>query len=111
MFFHVCNQRLKKFTDKNIKKYGSASVIVGVGISEGTQLAKDGISSKLKAYGYQSLFAITPGPVIQFVSLPFYVYCSLVQFLAYTFLIKANFNKMWTIEFDAYRFLLKSETH
>ena len=40
----------------------------------GTQLAKDIISSKLKAYGYKSLFAITLGPVIQFVSLPFYVF-------------------------------------
>lgn len=59
---------------KNIKKYGSASVIAGVGISKGTQLAKDVISSKLKAYGYKSLFAITLGPVIQFVSLPFYVF-------------------------------------
>jgi hypothetical protein len=59
---------------KNIKKYGSASVIAGVGISEGTQLAKDVISSKLKAYGYKSLFAIALGPVIQFVSLPFYVF-------------------------------------
>ena len=59
---------------KNIKKYGSASAIAGVGISEGTELAKDIISSKLKAYGYKSLFAITIGPVIQFVSLPFYVF-------------------------------------
>ena len=59
---------------KNIKKYGSASVIAGVGISEGTELAKDIISSKLKAYGYKSLFAITIGPVIQFISLPFYVF-------------------------------------
>ena len=74
MVFQVCKQRLKKFTDKNIKIYGSASVIAGVGISEGTQLAKDVISSKLKAYGYKSLFAITLGPVIQFVSLPFYVF-------------------------------------
>jgi hypothetical protein len=59
---------------KSIKKYGSASAIVGVGISEGTQLAKDVISSKLKAYGYKSLFAITLGPVIQFISLPLYVF-------------------------------------
>ena len=59
---------------KNIKKYGSASVIAGVGISEGTELAKDVISSKLKAYGYKSLFAITIDPVIQFISLPFYVF-------------------------------------
>lgn len=59
---------------KNIKKYGSASVIAGVGISEGTQLAKDLISSKLKAYGYKSLFAITLGPMIQFASIPLYVF-------------------------------------
>ena len=59
---------------KSIKKYGSASIIAGVGISEGTELAKDVISSKLKAYGYKSLFAITLGPLIQFVSLPFYVF-------------------------------------
>ena len=59
---------------KNIKKYGCASVITGVALSEGTQLAKDVISSKLKAYGYKSLFAITRGPVIQFVSIPFYVF-------------------------------------
>jgi len=59
---------------KTIKKYGSASVMAGVGISEGTQLAKDLLSSKLKAYGYKSLFAITLGPVIQFVSIPFYIF-------------------------------------
>jgi hypothetical protein len=63
---------LKKY--KNIKKYGSASVIVGVSITEGTQLAKDLVSSKLKAYGYKSLFAITLGPILQFVSLPFYIF-------------------------------------
>lgn len=59
---------------KYVKKCGSASVIAGVGISEGTQLAKDLLSSKLKAYGYKSLFAIALGPVIQFISLPFYVF-------------------------------------
>lgn len=67
-------KRIYRQKYKNIKKYGSASAIVGVGLSEGTQLAKDVISSKLKAYGYKSLFAITLGPVIQFVSLPFYVF-------------------------------------
>jgi len=59
---------------QKIKKYGSAAVLTGVGITEGTQLAKDVISSKLKAYGYKSLFAVVSGPVIQFVSLPFYVF-------------------------------------
>ena len=59
---------------QKIKKYGSAAVLTGVGVTEGTQLAKDVISSKLKAYGYKSLFAVVAGPVIQFVSLPFYVF-------------------------------------
>lgn len=59
---------------KNIKKYGAVSAMTGVGLSEGTQLVKDIASSKLKAYGYKSLFAVTLGPVIQFVSLPFYVF-------------------------------------
>lgn len=59
---------------QNIKKYGSAAVLTGVGVTEGTQLAKDIISSKLKAYGYKSLFAIVSGPMIQFVSLPFYIF-------------------------------------
>lgn len=39
-------------------------------------MAKDILSSKLKAYRYKSLFAIAIGPVIQFVSLPFYVFSS-----------------------------------
>lgn len=59
---------------KKIKKYGSAALIAGVGVSEGAELVKDIINSKLKAYGYKSLFAITIGPVIQFVSIPFYVF-------------------------------------
>ena len=59
---------------QKIKKYGSAAVLTGVGVTEGTQLAKDVISSKLKAYGYKSLFAVVSGPLIQFVSLPFYVF-------------------------------------
>ena len=66
------NNYRKKY--QKIKKYGSAAVLTGVGITEGTQLAKDVISSKLQAYGYKSLFAVVSGPVIQFVSLPFYVF-------------------------------------
>jgi len=59
---------------KNIKKFGCASTLVGVGVSEGTQLAKDVLNSKLKAYGYKSLFAVTVGPLIQFISLPLYIF-------------------------------------
>ena len=68
------NNYRKKY--QKIKKYGSAAVLTGVGITEGTQLAKDVISSKLKAYGYKSLFAVVSGPVIQCISLPFYVFSS-----------------------------------
>jgi len=58
----------------HIKKYGSASAIAGIGIADGTQLAKDIISSKLRAYGYKSLFAIALGPAVQFASLPGYIF-------------------------------------
>ena len=73
---HPETKTIYKQKYKTIKKYGTALVNSGVGISEGTQLAKDLISSKLKAYGYKSLFAIALGPLIQFVSLPFYVFTS-----------------------------------
>ena len=49
-------------------------MIAGVGIADGTKLAKDVISFKFKAYGYKSFFAIMIGPAIQFVSLPFYIF-------------------------------------
>ena len=82
IFPHVLSrvdQSVRIIIEESIKKlknmeYGSAAVLTGVGLTEGTQLAKDVISSKLKAYGYKSLFAVVSGPVIQFVSLPFYVF-------------------------------------
>lgn len=58
---------------KNLKSTGSAAVIAGVEFTEGTQLAKAILCSKLRAYGYKSFFAIAVGPAIQFISLPFYV--------------------------------------
>lgn len=74
MFFYVCNQRLKKFIDKNIKKYKSGSFIVDVGIKKGTQLTKYVINFKFKTYGSKFLFAITLSLVVQFISLFFYVF-------------------------------------
>jgi len=68
------NKAIIKKKYKALKKYGSASVMVGVGVTEATQLTKDIVSSKLKAYGYKSLFAVTLGPVVQYVSVPFYVF-------------------------------------
>lgn len=80
IFPHVLS-RLEPVTKNNyrkkyqkIKKYGSAAALAGVGVTEGTQLVKDVISSKLKAYGYKSLFAVVSGPVIQVVSFPLYVF-------------------------------------
>lgn len=61
---------LKKY--KTIKKYESVSVLAGVGIAEGIKLEKNVINSKLKAYGSKLLFARTLGPILPFVSLPFY---------------------------------------
>lgn len=66
------NNYRKKY--KTIKKYGSVVTLTGIGAAEGTQIAKDIVSSKLKAYGYKSFFAVVSGPVIQFISIPFYVF-------------------------------------
>ena len=59
---------------REIKKYGTSAALAGVVTVEGTQLVKDIISSKLKAYGYKSLFAIASGPVVRVVALPFYAF-------------------------------------
>ena len=72
---------------QKIKKYGSAAVLTGVEITEGTQLAKYVISSKLKAYSYKSLFAVVSGPVVPFVSLPFYIFSYGSQFRRFALLV------------------------
>ena len=59
---------------QKIKRCGNVVAITGIGVAEGTQLAKDVISTKLQAYGYKSLFAILSGPAIQVASLPFYIF-------------------------------------
>jgi hypothetical protein len=48
--------------------------MVSVGTVEGVQLAKDILTSKIKAYGYKSLFAIAAGPIVQLISLPLYAW-------------------------------------
>lgn len=57
-----------------VKRYSSVAALTGVGVAEGLELTKDIINSKLKAYGYKSLFAIASGPLIQFISIPIYVF-------------------------------------
>lgn len=59
---------------KLIKRYGAASAITGVTLTEGSEFVKDLINSELKAFGYKSFFSILLGPVIQVVSLPLYVF-------------------------------------
>jgi uncharacterized membrane protein YvlD (DUF360 family) len=46
----------------------------GVTVVEGVQLAKDVVSSKLKAHAYKSLFAVLAGPIVQVISVPLYVF-------------------------------------
>jgi len=70
--------------------------MAGVVITEGTQLAKDLVASKLKAYGYKSFFAIALGPFVQFVSIPFYLFTygsKLRQFAIATTEIGAKISK------------------
>jgi hypothetical protein len=59
-------------------KTAKKGIIVGslttVGCHGATELAKDVINSKLRAFGYKSLFAIALGPVTQFLSLPLYIF-------------------------------------
>lgn len=48
--------------------------MITVGTIDGAQLVKDILSSKLRAYGYKSFFFIVAGPIVQFLSLPIYVF-------------------------------------
>ena len=67
------NDYKKKY--QRIKKYGSAAALTEVWFTEGTELAKDVIyNHKLKVYGYKLLFTVVSSPVIQFMSLPLYVF-------------------------------------
>lgn len=59
---------------KNFKISAVAGSLSLITVSEGLGFAKDIVSSKLKAYGYKSLFAICAGPLIQFISIPLYIF-------------------------------------
>lgn len=59
---------------KKFKRSGSVLVLGTVGVADGKRLAVHILSSKLKANGYKSFFAITLGPFIQFGSLPLYIF-------------------------------------
>ena len=59
---------------KQMKQVVTAGSMVTVGTIDGTQLVKDVLSSKLRAYGYKSFFAVAAGPVVQIISIPFYIF-------------------------------------
>ena len=58
----------------NMKRTGIAASLGSVGLIEFSQLARNVLFSKLKAYGYKSLLTISVGPMIQFISIPIYIF-------------------------------------
>jgi hypothetical protein len=55
-------------------KFGFESGSIGTAIClGGKELVSDIISSKLKAYGYKTLFSLAVGPLVSFISVPMYV--------------------------------------
>jgi hypothetical protein len=75
--FSRMDRNTKKFYRekyKNIKKTFTVGTMVSVSAIDGVELAKDILSSKLRAYGYKSLFAIAAGPIIQVIALPLYIF-------------------------------------
>lgn len=68
---------------KKIKKTLTAGSMITVGSIDGVQLAKDVVSSKLRAYGYKSFFFLAAGPFIQFLSLPMYIFSYRKSFRKY----------------------------
>lgn len=59
---------------KSIKTTVISSSIGAVGALDAKELINDALRSQMKAYAYKSLFAIALGPVMQFVSLPMYIF-------------------------------------
>lgn len=59
---------------KNFKITANGASLVSIGAIDASQLAKDIMGSKLKAFGYKSLLALTIGPIIQVVALPAYIF-------------------------------------
>lgn len=59
---------------RKMKKLSGVSILTSVSSTTLIELAKDIITSKLKARGYRTIFLILGGPVIQVIAVPFYVF-------------------------------------
>ena len=59
---------------RKLKKLSSVSILTLISSTTVIELIKDIGTSKLKAYGYKTIFVILGGPVIQVVAVPFYVF-------------------------------------
>lgn len=76
IFSQMDRQTKSFYRDKyrKIKKTVTTGSMITVGTLDGVQLAKDVLSSKLRAYGYRSFFFVAAGPIVQFLSLPLYIF-------------------------------------
>lgn len=59
---------------RKLKKLSGVSILTLISSTTVIELIKDVGASKLKAYGYKTIFVILGGPVIQVVAVPFYVF-------------------------------------
>lgn len=78
----VYRQRYRK-----AKQVGIATAFSSLTLVDGAILLRDISASKLTAYGYKSLFALTVGPIIQFISLPMYIFSYGTKFRSYALIV------------------------
>lgn len=93
IFPHVlskCDEITKEKYKKKYKFFKQSVAYSSMGaitVTEGAQLAKDVINSKLKAYGYNSLFAIILGPFVSTLAVPLYVLSAGTKFQKYAIMV------------------------
>jgi hypothetical protein len=66
------NSYKKKY--RKIKKISGIGAITLITSTTLVELVKDVSTSKLKAYGYKTIFLLAGGPVIQVIALPLYIF-------------------------------------
>lgn len=90
---HIFSRLDSKTKSQYIAKYKtmkkvSVSTSIGVATLTGVvAIAKHIMFSKLKAYGYRILFGLLLGPIVQLISLPFYIYSYGMYFKKYAIAI------------------------
>lgn len=65
----VYRKKYRKF-----KKVGGVTILTAVGTSTAVDFFKDVSVSKLKAYGYKTMFFVVSGPLIQVFAVPMYIF-------------------------------------